>query len=204
MRQNDLGNGILSFGPNATPQSYGRLRLLKQFVRETSCILPNITEIARKIVDFDCPGDGLVTSLIEQTPNPSSRISLTREKDRLGLRRVQLDWELSENDKRTIRVLSVKAAEEMARLDKARVQLAPFITNEKLDIEVGAHAHQMGTTRMASDSKFGVVNERFQVHGIENLYLIGSSVFPTGGGTNPTLTIVMLSLMLVNELSIHG
>jgi choline dehydrogenase-like flavoprotein len=201
MRQNDLGNGILSFGPNAAPQSYGRLRVLKQFLRETGCVLPNIAAVARKIVDFDCPGDGLVTSLIEQTPNPSSRITLTREADKFGLRRIQLDWQLSERDKRTIRVLSVKAAQEMARLDRARVQLAPFITNEELDIEVGAHAHQMGTTRMSSDPKFGVVNERFQVHGIENLYLMGSSVFPTGGGTNPTLTIVMLALHLAEILN---
>lgn len=200
MRQNDLGNGILSFGPNAAPQSYGRLRVLKQFLRETSCVLPNIANVARRIVDFDCPGDGLVTSLIEQTPNPSSCVSLTREVDKFGLRRIQLDWKLSEQDKRTIRILSVKAAQEMARLDLARVQLAPFITNEALDIEVGGHAHQMGTTRMSSDPRFGVVNERCQVHGVENLYLIGSSVFPTGGGTNPTLTIVMLSLYLADIL----
>jgi choline dehydrogenase-like flavoprotein len=200
MRQNDLGNGILSFGTNSSPQSYGRLRVLKEFLRETSCALPNIAAVARKIVDFDCPGDGLVTSLIEQVPNPSSRVSLTRETDKFGMRRIQLDWELTDRDKRTIRFLSVKAAQEMARLDLARVQLAPFIANNDLDIEVGAHAHQMGTTRMSSDPKFGVVNERYQVHGIENLHLIGSSVFPTGGGTNPTLTIVMLALNLAEEL----
>jgi|SRR5665213_698905 len=201
MRQNDLGNGIVDFGPNGSPQSYGRLRVLKQFLRETSCILPNIADLARRIVDFDCPGDGLVTSLIEQVPNPSSRVSLTHETDKFGLRRIQLDWELTDRDKRTIRFLSMKAAQEMARLDRARVQLAPFITNPEIDIEVGAHAHQMGTTRMSSDPKFGVVSERCQVHGIENLYLMGSSVFPTGGGTNPTLTIVMLALNLADELS---
>ena len=143
-----------------------------------------------------------MTSLIEQTPNPASRVSLVRETDKFGMRRIQLDWELNDRDKRTIRVLSIKSAQEMARLDKARVQLAPFITNTEMDIEVGGHAHQMGTTRMSSDPKFGVVNERCQVHGVGNLHLIGSSVFPTGGGTNPTLTIVMLALRLADELSV--
>jgi choline dehydrogenase-like flavoprotein len=200
MRRENLGSGILSYGPNASPISYGRLRVLKQFVRETSCTFPNITEVARKIVDFDCPGDGLVTSLIEQTPNPRSRVGLNRATDRLGLRRINLDWEISDNDKRTIRSLSMKGAQEMARLNLARVQLAPFITNEEMDIEVGAHAHQMGTTRMSSDPKFGVVDENCRVHGVDNLYLGGSSVFPTGGGTNPTLTIVLLSLRLAREL----
>ncbi|MCG2673206.1 FAD-dependent oxidoreductase [Bradyrhizobium sp. GCM10023182] len=201
MRRENLGSGILSYGPNASPQSYGRLRVLKQFVRETSCTFPNMAEVARKIVDFDCPGDGLVTSLIEQTPNPLSRVSLNRTTDRLGLRRINLDWQISDNDKRTIRSLSMKGAQEMARLNLARVQLAPFITNKEIDIEVGAHAHQMGTTRMSSDPKFGVVNEDCRVHGVDNLYLGGSSVFPTGGGTNPTLTIVMLSLRLARKLS---
>ena len=203
MRQNDLGNGIISFGPNGSPQSYGRLRVLKQFLRETSCVLPNITQIARKIVDFDCPGDGLVTSLIEQTPNPSSRVTLMRETDKFGLRRIQLQWELNDRDMRTIRLLSVKAAEEMARLNRARVQLAPFITDTAVDIEVGGHGHQMGTTRMSSNPAFGVVDANCQVHGVENLYLIGSSVFPTGGGTNPTLTIVMLALRLAEQLSMR-
>lgn len=201
MRQNNLGNGILSFDSSGAPQSYGRLRVLKQFLRETGCALPSMKSVARKVIDFDCPGDGLVTSLIEQLPNPASRVSLIRDTDKFGLRRVQLDWKLHEGDLRTIRALSVKAAQEMARLDKARVQLAPFITNRELAIEVGAHAHQMGTARMASNPKFGVVNEQCQVHDVANLYLMGSSVFPTGGGTNPTLTIVMLSLNLANILN---
>jgi choline dehydrogenase-like flavoprotein len=200
IKQYNVGNGIVNFEPESHPQSYGRLRVLKQFLRETSCQLPSVANLARKFVDFDCPSDGLITSLIEQTPNMNSRVSLTNATDKLGLRRIQLDWQLSDGDKNTIRSLAIVSAQEMARLDLARIQLAPFITNKNLDIEVGAHAHQMGTTRMSSDPKFGVVNERCQVHGIENLYLIGSSVFPTGGGTNPTLTIVMLSLYLTEIL----
>ncbi len=201
LRQNDIGNGIVHFEPNSSPQSSGRLRILKQFLRETSCLHPGLTKIAREAVDFDCPGDGTVTSLLEQVPNPASRVSLSRDVDKLGLRRVELDWEFNDQDKRTIRTLAMKAAQEMARLDRARVQLARFILNKDLDIEIGGHAHQMGTTRMSSKPEFGVVNENCQVHGIGNFYIIGSSVFPTGGGTNPTLTIVLLALRLAKHLS---
>src|SRR5262249_21917623 len=122
---NNIGSGTLDFTPNASPQSYGRLRVLKQFLRETGCKLPLIAELTREIVDFDCPGDGLITSLIEQAPNLDSRVSLTSDVDMLGLRRVVLNWQLSDRDKKTIRTFAVEAAKEMARLDCARVQLAP-------------------------------------------------------------------------------
>jgi len=200
MVKNNIGNGILSFGPNANPVSYGRLRVLKQFLRETGCTLPALVEIARKVVSFDCPGDGLITSLIEQTPNPDSRVGLSNELDKLGLRRVQLNWQINDRDKRTIRVLAIEAAKEMARLNRARIKLAPFIIDPNLEMEVDVHAHQMGTTRMSNDPRYGVVNENCQVHGVENLYLIGSSVFSTGGGTNPTLTIVLLAIRLAEFL----
>lgn len=60
--------------------------------------------------------------------------------------------------------------------------------------------HHMGTTRMADDPEQGVVNRDCRVHGIDNLYIAGSSVFSTGGWANPTLTIVALSLRLADHL----
>jgi choline dehydrogenase-like flavoprotein len=58
----------------------------------------------------------------------------------------------------------------------------------------------MGTTRMADAPSRGVVDADCRVHGIENLYVAGSSVFPTVGYVNPTLTIVELSLRLADHL----
>ncbi|GGI33783.1 hypothetical protein GCM10010987_76100 [Bradyrhizobium guangdongense] len=201
IRKENIGNGILHFEPNSSPQSSGRLRVLKQFLRETSCGIPSLAKVARAVIDYDCPGDGLITTLIEQTPNLASRVSLGGDLDEFGMRKVRLDWEFREEDLRTIRTLAIKASQEMARLDRARVQLAAFILDPKLEIEIGGHAHQMGTTRMASAPEFGVVDENCRVHGIDNLYIAGSSVFPTGGGTNPTLTVVLLALRLADHLA---
>jgi choline dehydrogenase-like flavoprotein len=61
----------------------------------------------------------------------------------------------------------------------------------------GGH-HHMGTTRMADDSRQGVVDRNCQVHGIGNFYIAGSSVFPTSGYANPTLTLVALALRLAD------
>ena len=63
--------------------------------------------------------------------------------------------------------------------------------------------HNIGTTRMDRDARFGVVNENCRVHGVANLYVAGSSVFPTEGTANPTLTIVALALRLADHLKEH-
>jgi choline dehydrogenase-like flavoprotein len=60
--------------------------------------------------------------------------------------------------------------------------------------------HNIGTTRMAQDERFGVVNENCRIHGVANLYVAGSSVFPTEGTANPTLTIVALALRLADHI----
>ncbi|MBU0621564.1 MAG: GMC family oxidoreductase [Gammaproteobacteria bacterium] len=202
IRKMQIGNAVLSFDINSTPASYGRLRVLKQTIRESICKSDSLTDISRNFVDFDCPGDGIISSLIEQTPNPDSRVFLGAEKDMFGLRRVKLDWKINAADNKTIRTLGIEAAKEMARIGLSRVQLADFILDESIDIrEYGLHAHQMGTTRMSEDPKYGVVDKNLRIHGFKNIFVAGSSVFPTGGGTNPTLTVVMLSERLGHHLA---
>jgi hypothetical protein len=202
IRQKDINSGVINYTAGSHPESYGRLRVLKEFLRDTACFSPAVTELSRRFADFDCPGDGIIHSLIEQEANPNSRITLTDEVDSFGLRRVQLNWEFTARDYKTIRTLAIESAKEMARLNRARVQLAPFILDPNLEIkDMGVNMHHMGTTRMSADPRHGVVNENCQVHGIRNLYIAGSSVFPRCGGRNPTLAIVLIALRLGNFLS---
>jgi choline dehydrogenase-like flavoprotein len=60
----------------------------------------------------------------------------------------------------------------------------------------------MGTTKMNNDPKKGVVDEHCQVHGLDNLYVAGSGCYPTSGTSNPTLTLVALSLKLSEHLKL--
>jgi choline dehydrogenase-like flavoprotein len=60
--------------------------------------------------------------------------------------------------------------------------------------------HHMGTTRMHEDPKQGVVDSTCRVHGVSNLYIASSSVFPTGGYANPTLTIIALALRVADQV----
>jgi len=206
MRRNDIGNGDIDFAPNVSTAEVmhkhgGRLKFLRDFLNETGCYSPTIMKIARQIVDFNCPGDGVLGSIIEQEPNPDSRLTLLSDKDSFGLRRIQLDWRFCDADLKTIRVLSIELAKEMARFNLARVQLAPFILDTNLEIPAEGFGHHMGTTRMSTNPRFGVVDETCRVHGIDNLYIGGSSVFSKCGGHNPTLSIVLMSLRLGEHLS---
>ncbi len=196
-----IGSGVIAFHPNADPPTYGHLANLKRYVRDAVCTSRDLTEFSRKLIDFDCPGDGLITTLIEQLPNRNSRIILNRDKDRFGLQRISLDWQLRDEDHRTVRTLAMEAATELARLDIARVQLPNYILDTDQELPVSEHCHHMGTTRMALRPKDGVVDPDCRIFGTDNLYVAGSSVFPTGGGVNPTFSIVQLSLRLAEHLA---
>ena len=58
----------------------------------------------------------------------------------------------------------------------------------------------MGTTRMSREPGLGVVDENCRIHDVGNLYVAGSSVFPTVGMANPTIEIVALAVRLADHL----
>jgi choline dehydrogenase-like flavoprotein len=135
----------------------------------------------------------------EQAPNPSSRVTLGSEVDVLGLRRVRLDWELGELERRTVRRALEALGRAVGAAGLGRLHSRPLVESGFWPTVFGGH-HHIGTTRMSSDPATGVVDRDCRVHGLGNLYVAGSSVFPTGGFANPTLTIVALSLRLADQL----
>lgn len=135
----------------------------------------------------------------EQVPDPDSRVTLGAERDALGMQRAQLDWRLSRRDVDSLYRVLHEIGREFGAMGMGR--LRPFVgAAEDWPAEVLGGNHHMGTTRMAQDPAHGVVDADCRVHGIANLYIAGSSVFPTGGAANPTLTIVALALRLADHL----
>jgi choline dehydrogenase-like flavoprotein len=202
IKKHDIGSAVVVMEPNAKTKSYGRTALLKQQLRNLVCQSTTATDYSRKLVDFDCDGDGTISSMIEQSPNRDSRVTLDKVKDRFGIPRVVHNWQYNQYDTHTIRTLGIQMAKEMAKLGAARVQLKDFILDNSLEVKTSHHCHQMGTTRMSGLASDGVVDKNLKVHHLNNLYVAGSSVFPTGGGCNPTLTLTMLALRLANHLSV--
>lgn len=135
----------------------------------------------------------------EQVPNPDSRVTLAEERDALGLRRIRLDWRLTEQDRRSVVAHMHSLALEFGALDLGRMRLEVGDDGRWPQEVVGGN-HHMGTTRMHDDPRRGVVDRNGRVHGIANLYIAGSSVFPTAGAANPTLTLLALTLRLAEHL----
>lgn len=135
----------------------------------------------------------------EQAPNPHSRVSLSTHRDALGQRKVRIDWRLTDLDRHTFRTAADLFGTELARACGGRFEPEPWLAGDAPP-QVRGTAHHLGTTRMADDPRQGVVDRHCRVHGIDNLHIAGSSVFPTGGWAFPTYTIVAMSLRLAEQL----
>jgi choline dehydrogenase-like flavoprotein len=140
---------------------------------------------------------------LEQVPRAESRVTLGHECDSLGRRRLRLEWQVSGDTVRTQRRLHRLLADRLEAEGVGRLE-SPLLTDPTFTPDYGDAAHPMGTTRMSSAPDRGVVNTDLRVHTIENLYVAGSSAFPTGGHANPTLSIVALALRLAAHLEGRG
>ena len=111
-----------------------------------------------------------------------------------------LDWRLSSIDHEGIIKAQTLIAQEVGRdgFGRARIDIDP---NPRIPLEkCQGGAHHMGTTRMSDNPSMGVTDRNAKVHYVRNLYVAGSSLFPTCGHANPTLTIVATSLRLADHL----
>ena len=133
----------------------------------------------------------------EMLPSPSNRVFLTGERDRSGLDRPGVRCVIDARDfmnaEMTLRVFG----DMLIRLQKGRVR----IRNDRIYKQLRGGGHILGTTTMGTSASRSVVDGNCRVHGYANLYIAGSSVFPSGGYANPTLTIVALALRLAERIA---
>ena len=137
----------------------------------------------------------------EQVPDLDSRVQLSERRDWLGLPIAKIDWRVGELEARSQAVLAKTIAAEFARLGLPAIRLADWVRDDsygKANFVDGCHPS--GTTRMADRPEHGVVDANSQVHGVDGLFVAGSSVFPTGSHANPTLMIVALAIRLSRHL----
>lgn len=132
---------------------------------------------------------------LEQAPHPENRIVLSAEHDRCGIPRAILRWRWRAEDQENLQRVRVVVKRELERGGVGRVWR---LNDDPPDSNVHHHA---GTTRMDPDPRRGIVDANLRVHGVENLFVVGSSVFPTVGFANPTLTVVALALRLADHLA---
>jgi choline dehydrogenase-like flavoprotein len=148
------------------------------------------------------PGWFDVLVVTEQAPHPSSCITLSPERDRLGLNQVELHWNLSSLEHHTLQrslQIVITGLQNAGLLQTTNLTPAELLMHQPVQ---GSY-HHLGTTRMSLNPRQGVVDTNCLVHGLSNLYIAGSSVFPTGGISNPTLTLVALAIRLADHLKMR-
>jgi len=172
---------------------------------DLSKVIGNLEGVADFAVRKALFGEGIPIDALhvwcdsEQQPNPQSRVSLGSKRDRLGMREVVVDWQLVAEDKSKAAATARLLGTEVGRTGFGRLRSA-FGDDGAWPKDFQGNQHHMGTTRMHRDPAQGVVDENCRIHTMGNLYVAGSSVFPTGGASNPTLTIVTLALRLADHL----
>jgi choline dehydrogenase-like flavoprotein len=138
-----------------------------------------------------------IYAFAEQVPNPNNRVRLIHAKDEFGVPMARLDWRLTDQDVDSYARSQDQLAERLGAAGHESVDSLAKRTSLPPELR-GAH-HHMGTTRMSDDHRRGVVDRNSLVHGIDNLYVTGTSVFPTGGYANPTLTAMALALRVAHH-----
>ena len=136
---------------------------------------------------------------MELAPDPERRLVLTRERDALGMQRLQLRMRISDQDFAHYRETMAELGRQLLAAGTGMIRLDRDKRSEWLEV-IDWGNHHMGTTRMSDDPHQGVVDPNLAVHGVTNLFIAGSSTFPTYGASNPTLNLVALTLRLADHL----
>ena len=137
---------------------------------------------------------------VEQLPVAENCIELTDARDALGVPMVRIHWSASAAEERTYRRSREILLGELEKLEPG-IASAAVGNQDPWRARIVGNWHHEGTTRMSDNPALGVVDRDCCVHGIDNLYVAGSSVFPTSGSTSPTVTILQLALRLADHLA---
>lgn len=156
-------------------------------------------EMMRKDLRYSAPDYYTLEHRLEQAPNPDSRVVLSERRDALGSRIADLDWRINDFDVRSFAEGQAALGREMAALGYGRIE-EEEITRELVEDRLAGHYHHIGTTKMSDDPSSGVVDANCRVHGVSNLYVGGSSTFPTAGYSGPTMMLIAMAMRLSDHL----
>jgi choline dehydrogenase-like flavoprotein len=137
----------------------------------------------------------------EQAPHADSRVSLSDQRDALGLRQLRIDLKFTPEDAASVLSVHRLIDSHLRQHRCGHLIYRPGNLEDLVLRQARDGFHQIGTTRMSRDPRHGVVDPDCTVHGVENLSICSSSVFPRSGQANPTLTIVALGIRLAEHLA---
>ena len=156
-----------------------------------------------KEMQFQLIKEAQFQMICEPSPDPESRVTLADDRDSLGMHRARVNWRLGDQVKRTFdRSLEI-VADELAGAGVGEVTPEAPLLGREWPAALEGTWHYMGTTRMHDSPTQGVVDRHCRIHGMSNMYVAGSSVFPTAGANFPTFTLCALSLRLADHIAMQ-
>lgn len=193
--------GILNFHVQVEMNPYSGI---KGYVADLACLAPEWTEWISDELSLHLKCSSQVHVAWEQAPRAENRIMLSAtDRDSAGVPRLELHWTKDAFDHRTMLEGLRMFGESIAASDIGRLRISDWIRDGSPypdGMELAGN-HHMGGTRMSEDPATGVVDANCKVHGMDNLYVAGSSIFPTSAQSTPTTTITALALRLGDHLS---
>jgi choline dehydrogenase-like flavoprotein len=138
---------------------------------------------------------------LEENPTENNKIVLDKKKDKFGIPMTKLFYKKSKHTLKTAKLFMEEFGNLCRKNDLGRIAIKDSIYNLEEYEDLGGAYHHLGGTRMGINKFDSVVNKDLKIHGVNNLYVSGSSNFATGGYTNPTLTIVQFSIRLAEKIN---
>ncbi len=139
--------------------------------------------------------------MFETAFRPENRVELSPARDALGRPHARVRWQLERAELARMRRTLTLFDAAFRRSGIGHIEPSIPDDDEAWRCALEGGKHSMGTTRMHADPAQGVVDADCRVHGTQNLHVAGSSVFPSGGYANPTLTIVALAVRLADHIA---
>ncbi len=137
----------------------------------------------------------------EQTPNPKSQVTLTGNRDAVGMPRLRIDLKFVPQDVDGIVRAHQLWDDYLRKSGIGRLEYLSPDPEAAVWSRIGGGFHQLGTTRMAARPQDGVVDPDLAVHGSKNLFVASSSTFVTAGQANPTFMIIAFAVRLADRLA---
>jgi choline dehydrogenase-like flavoprotein len=176
----------------------------KKLLKDLICVAPRVGEWAASLARRDTLCGVNLSIKCEQEPVWNNHVKLSESKhDRFGIPLAELHWKKTERDRATMQKTLTHFNEFLMAKHHGRLKVQDWVFATEGYPSSGREGlswHHLGGTRMALSPAKGVVDKNCRVFGQGNLYIAGSSVFPSGGEANPTLSIVQLSLRLADHL----
>jgi len=174
-------------------------KIYKEIVKDILCVAPKYgKKIARMVFNKSLKCGNIFMNL-EDDPNENNKIVLDKEKDKFEIPMVKLFYKKSNHVLKTAKLFLEEFGNLCIKDDLGRIAIRDNIYNLEGFKNLGVN-HHMGGTRMGINKFDSVVNKDLKVHGINNLYISGSSNFVTSGYTNPTFTIIQFALKLADKI----